>query len=321
MRIKLINILAGIMIGILISSVAALALNVINIQVEREPLQYYFNDIKKEPTAGEEGFIYNDRTYVPLRFMAETLGKEVTWDGINKRIDIKDRADENTVTSVPIKKIANIDKMRAETSSYSPSSEDDTVLGVYKGYAYVGLSCFDDNVFSKSFYAIYKYNLKDGTYTFVDNSIRGVAGTGEYIGVIGNRLCVGIMRKSSLIDYYSYNLDTMEKLDYTIGQYSMVYNNYIYTFSSPWEKYLCKVTKRHFDSNLVEDEEIIIELKGSFAFILTKDKIIAIPKKETTGEVGNILVNVFELDGSDVTPEKPYNTLNNVAIDTYMSHF
>ncbi|MGI6647880.1 MAG: copper amine oxidase N-terminal domain-containing protein [Bacillota bacterium] len=37
--------------------------------------------------------IINDRTYVPLRFIAESLNKRVEWDGVAYRADILDQAD------------------------------------------------------------------------------------------------------------------------------------------------------------------------------------------------------------------------------------
>lgn len=49
------------------------------------------------------GFIYNGRTYVPLRSIAETLGKEVKWEGETKSIYIEqnsetvlDNSDQNS---------------------------------------------------------------------------------------------------------------------------------------------------------------------------------------------------------------------------------
>lgn len=43
--------------------------------------------------------LINDVTYVPLRFIAESLDKEVLWDGVQFRIDINDKlvADEDAV--------------------------------------------------------------------------------------------------------------------------------------------------------------------------------------------------------------------------------
>ena len=35
-------------------------------------------------------YIYEDRTMVPLRVISENLGKEVTWDGANRSVNIKD---------------------------------------------------------------------------------------------------------------------------------------------------------------------------------------------------------------------------------------
>ncbi|MBQ6530156.1 MAG: copper amine oxidase N-terminal domain-containing protein, partial [Clostridia bacterium] len=36
-------------------------------------------------------FIYNERTYVPLRYIGESLGKEVIWDGDTSTIYINDQ--------------------------------------------------------------------------------------------------------------------------------------------------------------------------------------------------------------------------------------
>lgn len=58
------------------------------IEVAYLPLKYYFDGIQKEPPEGQSGFIYNGTTYVPLRFVSETLGKDVGWDGKNYSIYI-----------------------------------------------------------------------------------------------------------------------------------------------------------------------------------------------------------------------------------------
>lgn len=36
-------------------------------------------------------FIYQGRTFVPIRFVAEKLDKDVKWDGINRTVEIKDQ--------------------------------------------------------------------------------------------------------------------------------------------------------------------------------------------------------------------------------------
>lgn len=42
-------------------------------------------------------FIVDGTTYVPLRAVSELFNKEVGWDGVNYRIDLNDRPDENVV--------------------------------------------------------------------------------------------------------------------------------------------------------------------------------------------------------------------------------
>ena len=52
--------------------------------------KYLFNGQEMTPPDNEEGFIYQDRIYVPLRFMAESLQKNVDWDDETDSVIIHD---------------------------------------------------------------------------------------------------------------------------------------------------------------------------------------------------------------------------------------
>lgn len=51
-----------------------------DIRVSYLPLRYFFDGVERVPPADQQGFTYNGRTYVPLRFMAESVGKQVAYD-------------------------------------------------------------------------------------------------------------------------------------------------------------------------------------------------------------------------------------------------
>ncbi|MDO5027756.1 MAG: copper amine oxidase N-terminal domain-containing protein [Bacillota bacterium] len=51
--------------------------------------EFFVNNLPR--TMDVSPFIENDRTYVPLRFLAQALGKEVLWKGADKTIYIKDK--------------------------------------------------------------------------------------------------------------------------------------------------------------------------------------------------------------------------------------
>lgn len=78
----------GFILGALIFGGVAYAATMI--EVHFVPLKYYYNGFELKPARGKEGFIYEGRTYVPLRFVSENLEKDVAWDGDTYRIDITD---------------------------------------------------------------------------------------------------------------------------------------------------------------------------------------------------------------------------------------
>ena len=79
--------LAGMLSGTILAGSIVLAQN-FSIDVEQPKLEYYVNGEQKSPAQGEEGFLYRDRTYVPIRFVAEALENKVDWDESRNRITI-----------------------------------------------------------------------------------------------------------------------------------------------------------------------------------------------------------------------------------------
>lgn len=60
------------------------------ISVSQDPINYYVDKVEKVPPEGQAGFNYQGTIYVPMRFIAESLGEEVTWDGKTKSVYIGD---------------------------------------------------------------------------------------------------------------------------------------------------------------------------------------------------------------------------------------
>lgn len=79
---------AGLIIGALVFSSSVAYAWTGQLQVDFIPLNYFFNDVQKHPPGDQQGFIYNGRTYVPLRFVAEASGLAVDWDGSTNSIYI-----------------------------------------------------------------------------------------------------------------------------------------------------------------------------------------------------------------------------------------
>jgi foldase protein PrsA len=84
MKDKVKGLIVGLTIGSVLSGTVAFAAGT-QIEVAFRNLTYMFDGVEKTPTAGK-GFIYEGDTYVPLRFMSDSLGKKVTWDDATSTI-------------------------------------------------------------------------------------------------------------------------------------------------------------------------------------------------------------------------------------------
>ncbi|MGG1639135.1 stalk domain-containing protein [Paenibacillus sp. NRS-1760] len=82
--------------GVLFSGVSYAA-NSMNITVNFLPLKYYFDGVEKKAPTDQQGFIYKGTTYVPIRFVSESLGKKVGYDGKTTSIYVG-KQKEGTVT-------------------------------------------------------------------------------------------------------------------------------------------------------------------------------------------------------------------------------
>jgi hypothetical protein len=77
--------------AIFFSGITYAATGAVGIDVYFRNIQYYFDGTNKQPSHDLQGFIYKDTTYVPLRFMSESLGKPVSWDDATSSIFVGDK--------------------------------------------------------------------------------------------------------------------------------------------------------------------------------------------------------------------------------------
>jgi len=70
----------GFMCCAILTTTVAYAQDSTQIEVYFNDLKYMIDGVQKKPIVNQ-GFIHSGTTYVPLRFISEALGKEVSWDG------------------------------------------------------------------------------------------------------------------------------------------------------------------------------------------------------------------------------------------------
>lgn len=97
MKDKVKGLVAGALIGSLISGSAVFAASGKMIEVFYGVNDIKINNISKMPTGDDKPFVYNGKTYVPLGFISSALGQAVKWDGSSKVIYIGETGKANAV--------------------------------------------------------------------------------------------------------------------------------------------------------------------------------------------------------------------------------
>ncbi|MDQ0114330.1 NPCBM/NEW2 domain-containing protein [Paenibacillus harenae] len=152
-------ILGCILMSMLMGTVAYAATTSTSIEVFFRDLKYKIDGLDKVPSAGK-GFIYEGTTYVPLRFIGESLGKSVEWDGKTGTIWVGKKEGKHTeLTSL---KFARYD-VEGSARMWTDAEEDGT-LSVAGVNFQKGISGRVYNVTGPERKASIDYNL-NGKYT------------------------------------------------------------------------------------------------------------------------------------------------------------
>lgn len=81
----------GLIGGLLTTGVGYAASQLTTIEVNLTPVHVVYNGESLELEDGKPSFIYDGSTYVPLRWLGESLGKRVEWDEQSRTIYIHDQ--------------------------------------------------------------------------------------------------------------------------------------------------------------------------------------------------------------------------------------
>lgn len=94
---KLKYLCSGIILGGALFTGVSYAATATNIGVNFLPLKFYIDGSEKRLPEGQQSFVYQGTTYVPLRFVSEALGKKVGYDAPSYSVYVG-KQKEGTVT-------------------------------------------------------------------------------------------------------------------------------------------------------------------------------------------------------------------------------
>jgi len=121
---RLKDVSVGVVLGGMLFSGVSYAASATSIDVYFQPLKYFFDGVEKKAPTNQQGFIYKGTTYVPLRFVSESLEKKVSYDGPTSSIYVG-KQKEGTTTY--------IEDMKTFTADYSRESSNISVFTTNTG--------------------------------------------------------------------------------------------------------------------------------------------------------------------------------------------
>lgn len=173
--------LTGLIVGSLLFSTITIAAGT-NISAYFYPIKYYFDGVEKTPPDSQKGFIYNGTTYVPLRFMAQSLGKEVGWDGSTYSVFVGKQP------NISLMKDLEAFDARYESTLQKVTSFKSNTGAVY-AHGYVGSSYTGQSTLN---YSVGNYTLFEAvlapSYYFVESGKNDISDIGDVKIYVNNRL-------------------------------------------------------------------------------------------------------------------------------------
>ena len=123
----------GIVLTLSVQVFAAPAIEKIQAYVNNQ-FTFEFNGTEKKLPEDYEVIVYKDRSYVPVRFVAENLGAKVDWDDAKQKITItSEKANNNTPADPNASNGVNEDKAEYKALPQSKSTEDYKLTAVLYG--------------------------------------------------------------------------------------------------------------------------------------------------------------------------------------------
>lgn len=211
------TLLLGIIIGALMFGSTLTYAYTRQIDVDFASIRYFFNGVEKYPPYGMEGFIYEGRVYVPLRFMVESSGQTVVWDNYNIYVGQATPQANPNENQIPLIEQYMSDVMEPYYTSDFAINKDGGFSGLMRmgGKDYLkGYQIYDGGIPSQgkiSFNLEGKYNSISGLIGVDDNN----GGGNSYITFYGDDRVLAYyeVRTGELPQQLYVNVSGVSKLD------------------------------------------------------------------------------------------------------------
>lgn len=233
---------SGVLVGALLFGTVAFASTAIN--VDFIPMKFVFDGVSKALPEGQAGFIYQGRTYVPLRFVSESVGKEVSWDSATQTAFIG----KQPATQAP--------QATSDLETYS-NSTDNYSIQVPKGMQFTSIpNGYGGNGVAGS-------NMDNGLYMIKMFKLNSTDASATADSAM--EMAINTMKNSSTIHYISsekISVAGSPALHFTYSQ--SVENATLYL-----EEYLVYTKKGMFDINFITQSQQSGDVLGKTQKIIT----------------------------------------------------
>lgn len=115
MATKVKSFIAGFFVCLLLTGTAVYAMEPTAAELTFRKITYMFDGAEKKPPEGMDGFIYNGSLFVPLRFISESLNKDIEWDEAESTVWVGKKATDLYLNEIKPSRVEGTIKPRYGT--------------------------------------------------------------------------------------------------------------------------------------------------------------------------------------------------------------